>query len=223
MDPERLPRPKPPVTGTAPLPRTLSCGELAAWGAMARRGRCAGRGRPHGIRTEIGLAPEDRDRWQRAGRRPCASTCRLQEQPANGRSRRNTRPSAGLQNDFSSDERESACKPAVFLEAADNRRTASPESVRPDAEEQVDCRNEKDLQMQAFSKRLMGFEPTTFCMASRAYVSRSAPTSPANAWVLGCRCRFVIPRLSPRVHWGLGTEWAPSRGRGCCSSTRRLK
>ena len=29
---------------------------------------------------------------------------------------------------------------------------ASPESVRPDAEEQGDCRNEKDLQIQAFSR-----------------------------------------------------------------------
>jgi hypothetical protein len=68
----------------------------------------------------------------------------------------NTRPSAGLQNDFSSDERESACKPGVFLEAADDRRTASPESVRPDAEEQGDCRNEKDLQMQTFCEAAEG-------------------------------------------------------------------
>jgi hypothetical protein len=67
------------------------------------------------------------------------------EQPANRRSRRNTRPSAGLQNDLSSDEPESACKPGVFLEGADDRQTASPESVRPDAEEQGDCRNEKVL------------------------------------------------------------------------------
>src|SRR5215217_1149496 len=125
------------------------------------------KGRPHGIRTETGLAPEDRNRWQRAGRRPCARTCRLQEQPANRRSRRNTRPSAGLQNDFSSDEPESACKPRVFLEAADDRRTASPESVLPDAEEQGDCRDEKHLQTRVFRKRLKGFEPSTFCMASR--------------------------------------------------------
>jgi hypothetical protein len=62
----------------------------------------------------------------------------------------NGRPSAGLQNDFSSDERESACKPGVFFEAADDRRRASPESVRPDADEQGDCCNAKDLQMQAF-------------------------------------------------------------------------
>jgi hypothetical protein len=43
-----------------------------------------------------------------------------------------------------------------FLEAADDRRTASPESVRPDADEQGDCAHEKDLQMQAFSKAAEG-------------------------------------------------------------------
>jgi hypothetical protein len=31
----------------------------------------------------------------------------------------------------------------------------------------VDSGQEKGLQMQAFSKRLKGFEPSTFCMASR--------------------------------------------------------
>jgi hypothetical protein len=45
---------------------------------------------------------------------------------------------------------------AFFLEAADERRTASPESVRPDADEQGDCRDQKDLQMQAFSKAAEG-------------------------------------------------------------------
>jgi hypothetical protein len=49
-----------------------------------------------------------------------------------------------------------ACKPGVFLEAADDRRTASPESVRPDAEEQGDCRNEKELQMPAFCEAAEG-------------------------------------------------------------------
>jgi hypothetical protein len=68
----------------------------------------------------------------------------------------NIRPSADLQNDFGSDERESACKPGVLLEAAHDRRTASPESVRPDADEQGDCRNEKDLQMRAFQRAADG-------------------------------------------------------------------
>jgi hypothetical protein len=80
----------------------------------------------------------------------------LREQPANRRSRRNTRPSAGLQNDFSSDEPESACKQGVFLGTADDRRAASPESVRLDADAQADCPHEKDLQMQAFSEAADG-------------------------------------------------------------------
>jgi len=76
----------------------------------------------------------------------------LQQESGNGRTRPNIRPSAGLQNDFSSDELESACKPGVFLEAADDRRTASPESVRPDAEEQGDCRDEKTPAKHRFSE-----------------------------------------------------------------------
>ena len=39
----------------------------------------------------------------------------LQERPAKPAHQANTRPPAGLQNDFSSDERESACKPGVLL------------------------------------------------------------------------------------------------------------
>jgi hypothetical protein len=67
-----------------------------------------------------------------------------------------TRLSAGPQNDFSSDERESACKPDVFLGGPGDRRTASPESVRPDADEQGDYSNEKGLQTQAFSRAAEG-------------------------------------------------------------------
>jgi hypothetical protein len=43
-----------------------------------------------------------------------------------------------------------------FLEGAGDRRAASPESVRPDADEQDDCSNEKDLQMQAFCEAADG-------------------------------------------------------------------
>jgi hypothetical protein len=44
---------------------------------------------------------------------------------------------------------------------------AGPVWVRRDADAPADCGHEKDLQMQAFWKRLKGFEPSTFCMASR--------------------------------------------------------
>ena len=46
-------------------------------------------------------------------------------------------------------------------------------------------RQRKGLQMQAFLKRLMGFEPTTFCMASRTCVSWSARIFPANGGFSG--------------------------------------
>jgi hypothetical protein len=80
----------------------------------------------------------------------------LQETAGQWPQQSNTRPSAGPQKDFSSDERESACKPEVFLEAADDRRTASPESVRPDADAQADCARKKGLQTQAFCEAAEG-------------------------------------------------------------------
>ena len=46
---------------------------------------------------------------------------------------------------------------------------AGPVSVRHDADAQADCRHRKDLQINAFRKRLKGFEPSTFCMASRTW------------------------------------------------------
>ena len=56
------------------------------------------------------------------------------------------------------------------------RRGLASGSRRPRArvDAPADCLNEKDLQMEAFSKRLKGFEPSTFCMAS----SRSAAPRP---------------------------------------------
>jgi hypothetical protein len=100
--------------------------------------------------------PRSASTWYRAGVRCPLGRARWSRSRGNGPQQANTPPSADLQNDFSSDERESACKPGVFLEAADERRTASPESVRPDADEQGDCRDQKDLQMQAFSKAADG-------------------------------------------------------------------
>ena len=42
----------------------------------------------------------------------------------------------------------------------------------------MDCPHGKGLQTQAFSKRLMGFEPTTFCMASSPAVLQCAGPDP---------------------------------------------
>jgi hypothetical protein len=68
-------------------------------------------------------------------------------------------------------------------------------------------RRKKTCKCRPPRKRLEGFEPSTFCMASSADGSRSARISPANARVLGCGCRFVMPRLSPGNHGSLGSEW----------------
>jgi hypothetical protein len=155
-DLERLPRPKRTLTGSARLPWTRSSGELAAVGA--RLAAVA-------VRAKVNLTVSGlkSDSPPRVGLTGSASACvRAQERAvcrnsrANSRSRRNTRPSAGLQKDFSSDERESARKPGVSLEAADDRPAASLESVQPDADEQGDCRNKKDLQMKPFFEAAEG-------------------------------------------------------------------
>ncbi len=65
-----------------------------------------------------------------------------------------TRPSAGLQKDFGSDERESACKPGVFPGTADDRPAASPESVRPDADAQADGARKKRPANEAVAQSL---------------------------------------------------------------------
>jgi hypothetical protein len=70
----------------------------------------------------------------------------------------------------------------------------------------------KTCKCRPFRERLMGFEPTTFCMASRTGGSHLARDLPANERVLGWDDRFAIPRLSPGNHGDLGTEWAPEPG-----------
>ena len=69
---------------------------------------------------------------------------------------------------------------AFFLEAADNRRTASPESVRPDAEEQGDCRNEKDLQVQVFSRAAEGIRTLDLLHGKQDAGLGAARNIPAN-------------------------------------------
>jgi len=178
-------------------------------GAMTRRGRLAGQGRPHGIRTEIGLAPENQGRAARLQasvrkNMPFAGTAGQRPQQAN------TRPPAGPQKDFGSDEPESTCKQAVFLETAEDRPAASPESVRPDADAQADCARQKGLQMKAFSEAADEIRTTTFCMASSTCFPRSVRRIPAKTRGLRQRGRSVIARLSPGAHGSLGTQWAPN-------------
>jgi hypothetical protein len=54
-----------------------------------------------------------------------------------------------------------------FRGAAAAGRAAGAQWVPGDANAPADCTYEKDLQTQVFRERLKGFEPSTFCMASR--------------------------------------------------------
>ena len=155
--------------------------------------------RPDAERAEIDLAvsglkpdwpPRTATRWYRPRRALSAGSCRCSKTWANGRSRQNTRPSAGLQNDFSSDERESACKSGVFLEAADDRRTASPESVRPDADGQRDCNNEKDLQMRSFSRAAEGIRTLDLLHGKQYLWSPFGAHIPCKRWGSRMRAAF---------------------------------
>jgi hypothetical protein len=71
-----------------------------------------------------------------------------------------------------------------------------------------------------FSKRLMGFEPTTFCMASRTRGAADRPEIPAKSPVSMPRAAAEDVRLSPRDHGGLRTESGLS-GRGGSGPRRR--
>jgi hypothetical protein len=173
-----------PVTGTAPLrPRF-----------------------PDRDRTR----PEERDRWYRVGRHPFARTCGLQGEPANGRRRQNARPSAGLQRDFGSDDPESACIPGVSSEP--------PTIGRPRVRFKSDraqthlatAPTKKTCKCRPFLKRLKGFEPSTFCMASGTRAPRSALNDPAKEpfFAPAAACRKA--RHSSGNHGGFRTETGPS-------------
>jgi hypothetical protein len=80
---------------------------------------------------------------------------------------------------------------------------------------------EKTCKCRTFQKRLKGFEPSTFCMASRACVSCSTRISPANAAILGSEARSQFPGFqreftgvqAPNGHpdGGLGRNQKPRR------------
>jgi hypothetical protein len=166
MTPCELPPTQRHRYGDRAVRRTPSAEKLTALGATARWGSL--RSGPRLTSRKTGLAPKYRDRWYRAGGR-CpmdrAAAIRVGERPQQA----NTRPSAGLQNHFSSSGRESACKPGVFLGTADDPSAASPVSVRHDADALGDCPSEKDLQMQAFSRAADGIRTHDLLLASRRW------------------------------------------------------
>jgi hypothetical protein len=71
-------------------------------------------------------------------------------------------------------------------------------------------------------KRLKGFEPSTFCMASRTWHDPDCADIPANKGVSPSRVAADNPRFSPRNHGGLGTESGLSDGPKGSASPRQL-
>jgi hypothetical protein len=71
------------------------------------------------------------------------------------------------------------------LKPPDARLAANPESVQHDAGALTDRPSEKDVQITGLLKRLMGFEPTTLCMASSADFGKIRADFPANQHELG--------------------------------------
>ena len=150
MDPERSPRPKPPITGTAPLPRTPSCGELTAWEAglagVAVRARSTVSGLKSDLPPRIGIA----------GSAPAG--VRAQERAVC----RNSRPTASAGGTL---DLLQACR-MTSVRTNENRPAnraffSQPPTIGgPRVRNQSDrmqrnkatARNEKDLQMQAFSR-----------------------------------------------------------------------
>jgi hypothetical protein len=63
--------------------------------------------------------------------------------------------------------RRTSCKCDLLAARRRAEPGVGPQWVHADADALAGWPNEKDLQTQAIRERLMGFEPTTFCMASR--------------------------------------------------------
>jgi hypothetical protein len=207
MDRERLRRPKPPVTGTA----AASDAVLRERGPepMARLGPCVGQGRLHGIRTEIGLAPENRDRWQRVGRRPCARTCRLQEQAANGRSRRTLDLLQARRRTSVRTNQNLPANSAFSLE----RRTIRPRRVRsqsdPTQTHKPTAQAKKTCKCRSFQERLTGFRTLDLLHGKQSGGLGAARNTPANRPLLP---RERVPPMPGFYHEitgvsGLKPDW----------------
>ena len=129
------------------------------------------------------------------------------EAPWSGRCGSNLRRSAWSQNVSHALERTKACKCRGSLRKPSS--VAHVESgLSPDRR-----RRSSRLQTQKrpaspglFIKRLMGFEPTTFCMASSSWDWVHALNVPANGLLLRARGGAADARLLPRNHGSFRTE-----------------
>jgi hypothetical protein len=105
------------------------------------------------------------------------------------------------------------CKRPLSSSRVQGGFAAGPVSVRREADAQADCAREKGLQMHAFAKRLKGFEPSTFCMASSTCASRLAPNNAANKPFCAPARARRNNRDSPGNHGGYRTQTGPRLGR----------
>jgi hypothetical protein len=95
---------------------------------------------------------------------------------------------------------------STFRPLARSARATIVQSLSEDTDALMDCTHEKGLQMQAFSKGLKGFEPSTFCMASRSLDSVHALNVPANRAVSTARAGAADVRFLTRNHGSFRTE-----------------
>jgi hypothetical protein len=85
----------------------------------------------------------------------------------------------------------------------------------------MDCPTEKDLQMQAFLEAAEGIRTLDLLHGKQDVGSRFGAHIPCKPAGSRLQVLFCDSRRSPRVHGGLGTEWAPADLRG--GMTRRLE
>ena len=171
------------------------CCEVAAVGAIARRGSlCGAKGvglTVSGLKSDspptIGIAGSARAGVRAQERAVC----------------RNSRPTAAA------GEHSTFCRPTEalrfgrtriglqterFLGTADDRPAASPESVRPDADAQADCARKKGLQIQAFFEAAEGIR-TLDLLHGKQYILRHLRSRNAcksafpSAWTARSRSR----------------------------------
>jgi hypothetical protein len=71
-------------------------------------------------------------------------------------------------------------------------------------------RPQKSLQIHAFSRAAEGIRTLDLLHGKQNMLSPLGPEIPCKHGVLGWDDHSAIPRLSPRDHGGLGTQWAPN-------------
>ncbi len=81
----------------------------------------------------------------------------------------------------------------------------------------ADCVNERGLQCRPFEERLKGFEPSTFCMASRTWGRNLVTNCLQSGSFWRARAVTVAREFTP-IYDGLGTEWGPGRETGVDSA-----